>query len=539
VKNESCTIWNKQPVQLIIPFALLLVLFGSGGCQSTPRLTPEDRKRDIQFLADWSRDYNPFVELNEKYKNTPSYEELLPRYLEFAEQAETHEEFYQVVNGYFRVISGSCHFYPLDEQLLKWGKIFLFLGIFKADITPGQCDRGRYWAKLSKTISTRAHPPFHVEFKEGRYFTGDDWQNEGTTIPKRSEILKVNGMTCSCYLDHIKTNTSLKFDAYPKGWVDNYLMIIDEGPDSKGWQVDFKLPDGNTLAAFAPKVKGFPAPKEPKVRTKEPKENCTCLELTDDVGYIRVKACLTGPLSYLFRGYIKKDRNKIKNFLNRSEGKYSKLIIDFRNNGGGLPQYGYDALMSPFLDEPVTYSQVVGLKTKYLTDTDKSVLKFLRKDVSTPKDAISVTEIQPPEGFDPNQWTFYEVTRKIEPRNRYNFKGDLYFLINGGCYSAADDILNAVKRIGMATLVGRNTGGGAAGYVAPPAIVLPTSGMMFRVETDLVINPDGSYNEISGTPPDIELPDADPPKSITKEDLLEDEWIKWVLADSQDRTDRE
>ena len=106
-------------------------------------------------------------------------------------------------------------------------------------------------------------------------------------------------------------------------------------------------------------------------------------------------------------------------------------------------------------------------------------------------------------------------------------------MMNRGCFSATDDILNAIKRIGMATLVGRNTGGGAAGYVSPTAIVLPASGMIFRVETDLVINPDGSIDELFGTPPDIELPVADPPKSITKEDLLEDEWIKWILADEQ------
>ena len=53
-------------------------------------------------------------------------------------------------------------------------------------------------------------------------------------IPKGSEILKVNGMTCSCYLEYIKTNASLGNDAYPKGWVDHYLMIIDEGSDFKG-----------------------------------------------------------------------------------------------------------------------------------------------------------------------------------------------------------------------------------------------------------------------------------------------------------------
>lgn len=95
--------------------------------------------------------------------------------------------------------------------------------------------------------------------------------------------------------------------------------------------------------------------------------------------------------------------------------------------------------------------------------------------------------------------------------------------------SAADDYLNAVKRIGFATLVGHNTGGGAAAYLAPPIITLPARGMVFRVETDLLINQDGSINELFGTPPDIELPDAWPPRSITKEDLLKDEWIRTVI----------
>jgi hypothetical protein len=49
------------------------------------------------------------------------------------------------------------------------------------------------------------------------------------------------------------------------------------------------------------------------------------------------------------------------------------------------------------------------------------------------------------------------------------------------------------------------------------------------VETELVINPDGSINELFGTPPDTKLEPADPPKSITKEELLKDEWIKKII----------
>jgi len=526
--------FHKQEMSLFgrlwLWFALFFIVSALVGCVTTPKLTLEDRKRDIQFLADWARDYHPFVELNEKYKNAPSYEALLPRYLEFAENAQNNEEFLQVVNGYFKVISATCHFYMIGEESLRSFKLASFFGIIKWVITPGQFDRASYWARLSGKVSTRAHPPFHIVHREAKYLTDDDWQCNGTTVHRGSEIRKVNGMVCSAYLDFIKENTSLRYDAFPKDWIRQYLLIINEGPAHLGWQVDFRLPDGSPLTAFVPKIKGRPAPRPEPVRAVEPKANCTCLELTDNVGYIRIKSCMPGVMSALFRGFIKKDRNKIKTFLERSQGKYSKLIIDFRNNGGGLPQYGYDALISPFLDEPTTYSHVVGVKKKFLADTDKSVLNSLRKEVSTRKaHVIHVTETEPPEELDPSQWTFYEVTRKIEPHNRYNFKGDLYILINGGCLSAADDYLNAVKRIGFATLVGQNTGGGAAGYLAPPIIMLPASGMAFRVETDLVVNPDGSINELVGTPPDVELPDADPPGSITKEELLKDEWIRTVI----------
>ncbi len=103
-------------------------------------------------------------------------------------------------------------------------------------------------------------------------------------------------------------------------------------------------------------------------------------------------------------------------------------------------------------------------------------------------------------------------------------------LVDDRSGSATDDFANAVKRMGYATVVGTNTGGGAAAYVAPPVIRLPNSGMNFRVETDLVINPDGSINEIVGTPPDIKLSPADIPSGLTREVLLEDEWIKSIMA---------
>jgi hypothetical protein len=532
--TQSCDTWKKQTAQLITVFAFMSI-FVLNGCVATPKLTVEDRKRDIQFMADWGRDCSPFAELAQKYKGTPDYEALLPKYLEYAEQAKSNEEFYRVVSEYFRLICPVGHGYLLSEDYLRMGRIGILLGIYDVDINPFTIDKAIYWARLAHVgLYAFAHPPFGITYKDDKYFTDNDWEMDSVIVPRGSQIVKVNGMSCLAYLDFIKDNSPLRYDAYPKDWTKKYLLIIDEGEDFKGWQVDFLLPDKSTHRAFVPKIKGVPAPKKQRINTIEAKDNCTCIELTDEVAYIRIKSMLGSAWSFIFPSLLEKDGKIIKSFLDNANGKYRKLIIDVRNNEGGLPYYFYENLIRPFLDESVTYNHVAGIRRKYRDNLKKSVLKTLRRDCSTKKvHVVRTEEIYAPEGFDPKEFIFYRLTRRLEPRNRYNFDGSLYVLINGGSFSAADDYANAVKRIGFAKLIGRNTSGSCAAYIAPPVIRLPASGMIFRVETELVINPDGSINELFGTPPDIELPVADPPKSITKDDLLEDEWIKWILADNE------
>ena len=539
MKNMSCNVWNKRIAQLSFVFAILSVLFGSGCSVPVPKLTPEDRKKDIQFMADWARDCSPFVELAQKHKGTPDYEALLPKYLEYAEQAASNEEFYRVVHGYFRLICPIGHAYLVSEHFLKLGRMLILLGIIDYDISPFAIEKARYWPRLAGRLSTYIHPPFGITYKHAKYFTDDDWEVDGVTVPGGSQIIKVNGMSCSAYLDFIKEET-LWYEAYPKDWIDKFLLFIDEGEDFKGWQVEFLLPDKSTHSAFVPRIKGWPAPKTEPIHTVEAKDNCTCIELTDEVAYIRIKAMWTTPWGALFPSIYEKDGKIIRAFLDKAKGKYRKLIIDVRNNGGGSPYYVYENLVRPFLDESVTYDQVAGIRKKYRDNLKKSLLRELRKFISTKKEhVVSTEEIAAPEGFDANDWVFYRLTRRIEPRNRYNFDGSIYVLTNGASFSAVDNYANEVKRMGFARVVGQNTKGGCAAYIAPPVIRLPASGMIFRVETELVINPDGSVNELFGTPPDIKLEPADPPKSITREDLLKDEWIKWILADSQDCTDRE
>lgn len=139
-------------------------------------------------------------------------------------------------------------------------------------------------------------------------------------------------------------------------------------------------------------------------------------------------------------------------------------------------------------------------------------------------------EVKPPAGFASEDWAFYEITRTISPTARYNFSGKLYVLIDAGTASAADDYADLVRRLQLGTLVGQNTGGGGGAMLAPGVMRLPRSGMVFRTETEILLAPDGSVNELFGTAPDVKMAPAARPASITRDDLLKDEWIEHVLT---------
>ncbi len=509
-------------VLLILPVCALCLC----GCSSAPKLTADGRKADITFLAKWARDYSPFVGLNEKLKGVPSYEALQPTYLRFAEQATTNDEFYRVVSGYFAVIGASGHAYLYPERMARLAAVGRVLGMNNLGISARQLWAGRYWARLARDLPWRAHPPFHVVLREGAYYTDDEWISKGGVVPRGSRIVTVNGMSCAAYLEYVKARTHLRYDAYPKDWVDKYLLVIDESSTFRGWQASFQLPDGTATNAFVPKLAGLPVPQH-EVHTVDAQANCTCLELTDAVAYVRIKT-MGDLLNYVFKGPIRKDRERIRRFL--ASGRYSTLIIDIRNNGGGLTDYAYENLVAPFLREPLIFTRTVGLKARYLKDTPPDVLQSLKKDFA--RYIVETRQLDPPQGFPKQEWTFFRLTLQVSPSARYSFDGRIYVLANDGCFSAADDFADLIKRTKLGTLVGRSTGGAGLGYMVPPVVRLPNSGMLFRMETDLGLTPNGRWNELFGTEPDVELPTVDPPKSITRDELLKDPWVKYVLNTS-------
>ncbi|MEJ2701284.1 MAG: S41 family peptidase [Sedimentisphaerales bacterium] len=503
---------------LVLPTALLVVL-GLVGCSCAPRLTAEDRRSDIEFLARWAKDYSPFVEMNEKCKGLPSYEALAPRYMQLAEEAESNAAFYQVAYSYFSLIGVSGHGHLLSEESLQ---AYLLESLRQRGQLPWyQLHAASYWPKLQDKVCF-VHPPFRVVRDGQEYRTGEDWRHKEQLIPKGSKIVRVNGMECSSYIERLRRDTWVRYIPRDTDWIADSLLAVHEGTGFRGWQVAFLLSDQTTCDAFVPWRKGFADPAEFSDYGSKG-GNCICLELAPEVGYIRVK-CMGGV-------FVEGDGKKIRKFLEDSGGKYRKLIIDVRHNGGGLHYYSFDNLIAPFLDESVTYSEVGGIRKPFLADHEPPLLELLRRGVSIFAHETLVEEIEPPEGFDETQWVFYKITRRVDPRQRYDFRGQMYILLDRGTGSAADEYVNAAQRIGLATLAGQSTPGSCGPYFNPVMVRLPASGMIFVLEADLMLNQDGSVNEIVGTRPDMELAPSPLPEKVTKEELLHDEWVRKIIAE--------
>ena len=136
---------------------VLCMIVGGCGIGPAPHLTVEDRKADIEYMAKWARDYSPLVKHAEKYIKHPGYEELLPRYLDYAEQAQSNEDFSWVARAYGSVICPKGHSYLVDESLLKWCSLGTFFGIIDLDISPFAVNKALYWTRLSSGIPGSAY----------------------------------------------------------------------------------------------------------------------------------------------------------------------------------------------------------------------------------------------------------------------------------------------------------------------------------------------------------------------------------------------
>jgi Peptidase family S41 len=170
-------------------------------------------------------------------------------------------------------------------------------------------------------------------------------------------------------------------------------------------------------------------------------------------------------------------------FHNIKEKKVENLILDLRNNEGG-DEYQQIELMSYLYDKPFKLYQNI-----FLSHLDFRPLK----SIAIERDTASLL-------FNNGD----EYMRKINDNlyiNNYDysdnltfkqpkpdvFKGKLYVLMNGACFSSAADLISDLKKTTDAIFIGEESGGTFEGPTGGDNIViqLPNSKIMVRISPNI------------------------------------------------------
>lgn len=193
------------------------------------------------------------------------------------------------------------------------------------------------------------------------------------------------------------------------------------------------------------------------------------IDLTQKTALLRMKTFYTVDLKKKGIRYKSYFQNLFR--LIREDG-VENMIIDIRGNAGGSMNLGAD-LLAYLLDEEFKFlnsyqlSPTLSLTHKKHIDQDMFIsFKWL------------VTQKK-------NGWRSYSWHRLLKPqkpKHRFQFKGNVYVLIDGETFSAASMFAALLRRRKDTFFVGEETGGTACGSgVAPIHLTLPNSRLRVQI----------------------------------------------------------
>lgn len=488
-------------------------------------LTSKQKEADFKYLTKLVRDVYLYNDYNVKIKRLENIVNLENQYIERAVNSKSNEEFFEIFYEYIERLHQTGHAYfasatDFNHLSKSWQQFYQFYYNFKEP----SYYYSDYWRTIERNLISNwyAYSNLDSEYKNGKYYVARDCYldlNHQILIPAGSQILRMNGLTPDQYVKTVQNKIWLQFDLdKQKVFLDN-LLTVDPGEKFLGWNIQFKFPRGQISEKLIPKIKDY------GFNENKTEQNTLCQELKPNIGYIRIANFFPGIFS-------NSDSQLIYKFLKKANGRYKKLIIDIRGNDGGEPVFWMDSLIAPLIKKPVSFDQIGAIKNEFIR---KLGYKFWIYEISRPgslsnkEHFYSMEEIKNQRGFSRKQWKVFRITRQIKPKNSVRFDGQIYLLIDKHCFSASDMFASAAKQTKFAKVIGSVTSGGSGSIFPPCFYSLPNSRLLFCLEAELALNPDGTPNSIYGTKPDISLKPDSSNFEFNKETLLNDPWIKWVI----------
>jgi len=498
---------------------------------SLPELTSDQRVADVRYFFDFIRESYPFVEAIVHEKGFSSFYDYEEEYVERAKYARNNLEFMSLfIEMMQRIEQGTGHA-DVAQPLIWTDDDELEDEIAQYGISLESFYKQNEWWKLFNEIKSYWFSDLQVMYLDGNYVTTEDYLVVEKRIDSGSTILTIDNIPADEYVKSIQHRMWLRFDRHLKKAYhsDGTPFVMYGKKREHPWAVQFLLNDSGIVDYELPITTDIT--KVPIRPT--PESNVICRELTDEVVYLKVASFPGGSTR-------RREYKTIRNFITGGQEKYTKLILDLRRNSGGSPVYWEKNLIPFFIKEPVSYVQYSAVKKKIYDKLEQPFLasrermrpfydsgtfrKVLLNDL--PWDNLS-------DYFNDTEWYFFENSKTYSPFEGFNLKSKVYVLMDNDCFSATEDFLKTVKQLDPITLVGASSIGGAAAFIEPWLFELPNSRIIFSLEIELAFNSDGTINEIYGTSPDFDLePSRYPttfPTGFSKEELLKDTWIQWVI----------
>lgn len=526
---------------------LIVFSLGNSTCQtpslkkdtfSPEELTGQQKVEDIKFMFEFIKFKSPFRNVLEREFDVSEFKRSEEDYIEQALNTKSNKEFIQIIKELIQILGqGNCHTSILSSQTLfeqfepsgDTARLSSKLGISTKAISLGD-----YWLKQLDYSHKNWHSDLEIGYMNGKYITKNKFNPNGESVTKGSIITSINGLKTLDYILSVQHLLPYRWDSKLKipYSASGSPFSINNDVTKNHWEVEFLTPENNKVKLLIEKKKGF------KNTMNYPPINKTilCKELRDDVAYIKI---------YDFPDTIniKKDRKIISTFFENAKQGYKNVIIDFRGHGGGNAVYGENVFVKPFLDKNYTYTQHAAVEKEMFDNSvrNNQTLEGFKKSFARVIDFGNVQKINFHELPDiirrnnntNNNYYYFKTTRDITPKNKYNFKGKIFLLIDNNCYSASETIIRIHQQLGLSTIIGVNSGGGEGAVHAPLIYEVPNCHLLFRTEIEMTFNTDGAINELYGTDPAINLePSTYPtsfPKSYDTNVLLKDKWIEWVI----------